>query len=71
MAILMKKELVFAMSMILSLWNKENDEAVRSPGDQDHHHLSKNLLATSIFDLSHVRDDTPEFDLNGTALNSM
>ncbi|CAH0344053.1 hypothetical protein [Bacillus sp. CECT 9360] len=59
------------MSTILSLWNKENDAAVKSPGDQDHHDLSKNLLGTNTFDLAQLRDDTPEFDLNGTALNSM
>lgn len=59
------------MSKILSLWNIENDEAVRSPGDQDHYDLSKNLLGANTFDLAQVRQDTPEFDLYGTALNSM
>ncbi|WP_185861673.1 hypothetical protein [Peribacillus cavernae] len=57
--------------MVLSLWNKENNEAVRNPADQDHHDPSKNLLAANAFDVAQLRDDTPEFDINGTALNSM
>ncbi|PLT35549.1 hypothetical protein [Bacillus sp. V5-8f] len=59
------------MSKILSLWNMENDEAVRSPGDHDHNGLSKNLLGANTFEMAQLREDTPEFDLNGTALNSM
>ncbi|RFU64791.1 hypothetical protein [Peribacillus glennii] len=59
------------MSKILNLWNIENDDAVRGPGDQDHNAISKNLLGANTFELAQLREDTPEFDLNGTALNSM
>jgi hypothetical protein len=59
------------MSKILSPWNTENDEAVISPGDLDHPELGKNLLITNVFELSQLKSDTPEFDVNGTALNSL
>ncbi|WP_409299690.1 hypothetical protein [Peribacillus sp. SCS-155] len=59
------------MSKLLNPWNKENDAAVISPGDQDHPDTSKNLLITNVFEIVQNKSETPEFDINGTALNSL
>ncbi|WP_158553602.1 hypothetical protein [Peribacillus saganii] len=49
------------MSTIYFQWNKENDEAIFSPGDQDQ---------TKILSLE-ASLPTPEFDIFGTVLNEL
>ncbi|WP_409290250.1 hypothetical protein [Peribacillus sp. SCS-37] len=58
------------MNTVPNYWNKENDEAVKSPGDKNVFHISQYLIEETSLLNADIKTIRPEFDINGTPLNS-